>query len=47
MAKSLMEEYLENRSDPKRENVLTRLKEKGESLKRSLFTKPEILQEAE
>jgi len=47
MAKSLMEEYLENRSEPKRENVFTRLKEKGESLKRALFTKPEILQEAE
>ena len=35
------------KSENDRENVLTRLKEKGESLKRWMFTKPEILQEAE
>ena len=35
------------KSERDRENIFTRLKEKGESLKRKLFTKPEILQEAE
>jgi len=35
------------KSERDRENIFTRLKEKGESLKRKLFTKPEILQQAE